>query len=666
MNSQVVTRLTARAAALPPRVQDLALALALVLVNAASVLPYRSQLHPFWAALVLVIAQCVPLAWRRRWPLAVLIVAGIPRILYDQLAFAYAPFPLANTIAFYTAMVYCRPAVRRVVILLVVIGSIESQVSPGHTQPYDAVVSALTTLGAWGAAVVVRNRQASVRVAESRAERAEAERDDDVARAAAAERTRIARELHDVVAHHVSLMAVQAEAATSLLPGRPSEAAQSVEVIAATARQALTELRRLLGVLRGPADQLETAPAMSLTDLGAVLDQVRGSGLTVDLEVEGTPGPLAPSVDLTAYRIIQEALTNTVRHANAARAVVTLSFEPGFITVNITDTRRDAGTVPVVNGTAARAVNGTPVDGIPVDGSAVDGSAERTAAGIGTAGNQAVAGPVRRLRPGRHRGTGRLLRRQPRGGAHRLRRVRGHGPAAGPVSTMSAASGPSPIRVLVADDQELVRAGFCVILEAADGISVVGEASNGADAVAAVAAHHPDVVLMDIRMPGMDGLEATRLITQGGPDAGPKVVMLTTFDLDDYVYEALRSGASGFLLKDAPRGDLIAAVQAAAAGNGLLAPSVTRMLIESFARRPAAAVPAPTRLASLTAREKDILLLVARGRSNAEIARELFVGEATVKTHIGHLLAKLGLRDRVQAVILAYETGLVVPGDFRD
>ena len=403
-------RLTARAAALPPRVQDLALALALVLVNAASVLPYHSQLHPFWAALVLVIAQCVPLAWRRRWPLAVLIVAGIPRILYDQLAFAYAPFPLANTIAFYTAMVYCRPAVRRVVILLVVIGSIESQVSPGHTQPYDAVVSALTTLGAWGAAVVVRNRQANVQEAESRAERAEAERDDDVARAAAAERTRIARELHDVVAHHVSLMAVQAEAATSLLPGRPSEAAQSVEVIAATARQALTELRRLLGVLRGPADQLETAPAMSLTDLGAVLDQVRGSGLTVDLEVEGTPGPLAPSVDLTAYRIIQEALTNTVRHANAARAVVTLSFEPGFITVNITDTRCDAGTVPAVNGTATRAVNGTPVDGTPVDGTPVDGtpvdgtpvdgtpvdgtavhgSAERTVAGSGTAGNQAV------------------------------------------------------------------------------------------------------------------------------------------------------------------------------------------------------------------------------------------------------------------------------------
>jgi DNA-binding NarL/FixJ family response regulator len=227
----------------------------------------------------------------------------------------------------------------------------------------------------------------------------------------------------------------------------------------------------------------------------------------------------------------------------------------------------------------------------------------------------------------------------------------------------------APIRVLVVDDQELVRSGFCVILDSADGIEVAGEAANGEAAVAAVASTHPDVVLMDIRMPGMDGLAATRLIT-GAPEATaggsanrPKVVMLTTFDLDDYVYEALRAGASGFLLKDSPRHDLIAAVRAAAAGDALLAPSVTRRLIEAFARRPPEAAPSPSRLASMTAREKDVLLLLARGRSNAEIATTLFVSEATVKTHVGNLLAKLGLRDRVQAVILAYETGLVVPGD---
>ena len=235
---------------------------------------------------------------------------------------------------------------------------------------------------------------------------------------------------------------------------------------------------------------------------------------------------------------------------------------------------------------------------------------------------------------------------------------------------------PRPLRVLVADDQELVRAGFRLILEAA-GFTVVGEAADGAEALTLAARERPDVVLMDIRMPVMDGLAATRQLTapaapgdlergdpgHGDPQHGaPKVVILTTFDLDDYVYEALRSGASGFLLKDAPRADLIAAVRVAAAGDALLAPSVTRRLIEAFAMRPASASPAPSALASLTPREQDILLLVARGQSNTEIARGLVVSEATVKTHVTHLLAKLGLRDRVQAVILAYETGAVTPG----
>src|SRR5215472_2783983 len=208
----------------------------------------------------------------------------------------------------------------------------------------------------------------------------------------------------------------------------------------------------------------------------------------------------------------------------------------------------------------------------------------------------------------------------------------------------------------------MVRSGFSVLLNAQPDIEVIAEAVNGREAVSHAATLRPDVILMDVRMPVMDGLQATREIT-AMPEP-PKVLVLTTFDLDDYVYEALRSGASGFLLKDSPRGDLIAAVRAVAAGDALLAPSVTRRLIEAFARRPAQTTPSPSRLASLTARERDVLLLLARGLTNAEIATALFVSEATVKTHVGNVLAKLGLRDRVQAVIVAYETGVVVPGGF--
>jgi DNA-binding NarL/FixJ family response regulator len=219
------------------------------------------------------------------------------------------------------------------------------------------------------------------------------------------------------------------------------------------------------------------------------------------------------------------------------------------------------------------------------------------------------------------------------------------------------------IRVLLADDQTLIRAGFRLLLDAAGDIEVAGEAADGAQAVELARRERADVVLLDLRMPGVDGLEATRMIAADDDLAGVKVVILTTFESDDYVYEALRAGASGFLLKDSPRGDLIAAVRAAAAGDALLAPSVTRLLIEAFARRPAETSPSPSRLAALTARERDVLLLLARGHSNAEIAAVLFVSEATVKTHVGNLLAKLSLRDRVQAVILAYETGLVTPGE---
>lgn len=215
------------------------------------------------------------------------------------------------------------------------------------------------------------------------------------------------------------------------------------------------------------------------------------------------------------------------------------------------------------------------------------------------------------------------------------------------------------INILIADDQAMVRSGLRMILESESDLVVVDEAANGAEAVRIAKRERPDVVLMDVRMPEMDGLEATRLISSESSEI--KVIVLTTFDIDEYVYGALRAGASGFLLKDAPADDLVAAIRVVAGGDALLAPSVTRRIIERFA-----AGPDPNRtvegLDDLTDRETEVLRLVARGLSNSEIAEELFVSEATVKTHVSHVLTKLGIRDRVQAVVAAYESGLITPG----
>lgn len=216
------------------------------------------------------------------------------------------------------------------------------------------------------------------------------------------------------------------------------------------------------------------------------------------------------------------------------------------------------------------------------------------------------------------------------------------------------------LRVAVVDDQALMRAGFSMILDAEPDIEVVGEAANGNEAVELCRRLQPHVVLMDIRMPELDGIAATRLCTEAD-DIDTRVLILTTFDLDEYVFEAVRAGASGFLLKDAPPEDLVAAIRVVAAGDALLAPSVTRRLIEAFAAQQPDDVAPPASLDGLTDRELDVLRLMARGLSNAEIAESLIVGEATVKTHVSRVLMKLGVRDRVQAVVAAYESGLVRP-----
>jgi len=337
----------ARYAALPPRgraiAQDTALALALAVLNLLSLLPYQSQMHPAWLSMFLVAVQCLPLALRRVWPVPALILCGIPRNLYDALQFGYAPLPLAPAIAFATVMERSRPSLRLVTVIAsgVAIGS--SQAFPGHNQPYDAIVQAFIFGAAWTIGTLNRYRRVALSAAAERAARAEASLDAAAARAAAAERVRIARELHDVVAHHVSLMAVQAEAVGALLPSRPDAAAQSADLIGSTARAAMTELRRLLGVLRfkdtEDPERPRLTPSPSLSRLDELIAAFREAGLRVTCETSGARPALTAGIDLTAYRIIAEALTNALRHAPGATVAVLVRYAPAELSVEVTNSR---------------------------------------------------------------------------------------------------------------------------------------------------------------------------------------------------------------------------------------------------------------------------------------------------------------------------------------
>jgi len=364
--------------------QDLALAVALALYNVGSLIPEARQLQLPYAAFALVVLQALPLTWRRRWPVLVFFAVGIPRSIYDQLGINFAPVPLGPAIAYYTIMDRSSTRVRVVISAVLLFGIVRSQLLPGHSEPYDFFVAALQFAVAGTLGILSRTRRAYVQEVEARAAHADAERARQVALAAAEERARIARELHDVVAHHVSLMAVQSEAAAALLPDRPAEAGKSVQIIGQTAREALTELRRLLGVLRGPADvdgRATTSPSPSINELDDVLGQVRQAGIAVDLRVVGNPSKLAPGVDLAAYRIVQEALTNTVKHSGAGEAAVTVSYEPGYVTVSVTDTGN--GPVTLAVGRKARRTG-------PGQPDAPNGRAVRAAAagagGFGLAG----------------------------------------------------------------------------------------------------------------------------------------------------------------------------------------------------------------------------------------------------------------------------------------
>ena len=417
------------------------------------------------------------------------------------------------------------------------------------------------------------------------------------------ERLRIARELHDVVAHRVSMMVVQSQLADTLLDDDPARARRAIGAVETAGREALVELRSVLGLMHDDGPTSLAPEDTELSRLDKVVDEARAGGLPVTFGTDGTPRPVPPAVALAAFRIVQESLTNVVRHAASAPTRVRLELPP----------RR--------GGDHRGGRRSSPDRARPGHGLA--GMRERAA----FLGGTLVTEP------------------SPDGGL----RV-----CAVPADTRG---GPMT-RAIVADDQEMVRDGLAAILDTEPDLEIVGTAADGAEAVQVARRERPDVVVMDVRMPGMDGIEATRRITAEGL---ARVLVLTTFDLDDYVYQAVRAGASGFLLKDAPRERLADAIRSVARGDMLVDPVVTRRLVERFAVSRARSD--DRRLDVLTAREREVLVEIGRGLSNTEIAARLYVGEATVKTHVSALLRKLDLRDRVQAVILAYEAGLVSPDD---
>jgi signal transduction histidine kinase len=352
-----VRRLAAWVAGLSPQAQDLALALALAAYNVGAMIPETGQVRLPGVTFPMAVLQTLPLTWRRRWPVGVLLAVSLFRTVEDNIG-GFEPLYLASLIAYYTVMDRSSTRVRVVISVLLLAGIIRALSLPGPNMSSDFPIIAMEAVTAGMAGIISRTRRAYLQEAQARAEQAQNGRDREVALAAAQERTRIARELHDVVAHHVSLIAVQSDAAATLLPAQPVQAEKHVEIIGQTAREALGELRRLLGVMRTAAPAVhqppDIAPVPSVSQLGKVLDQVREAGISVDLQVEGSPpARLAPGVDLAAYRIIQEALTNTVRHSGADKAAVTLRYEPGYVTVSVTDTGQGAAAAVGQRGTGS-------------------------------------------------------------------------------------------------------------------------------------------------------------------------------------------------------------------------------------------------------------------------------------------------------------------------
>ena len=480
----------------------------------------------------------------------------------------------------------------------------------------------------------------SVRV---RREAAAGVRAEQARRAASEERLRMARDLHDSVGHGLAVIAMQTGVALHVLDRDPERARESLEAARATSRESLESLRAELAALRSPETAGARRPGPGLEDAERLAERVRAGGVAVRLDIDPDLPALPPAVDAVAYRILQESLTNVLRHAGSATAA-----DPGAGRARVA-ARRGHRRRPRANRRRSAVHDGRPEHQHRPEWT-VRHRGRPTARRCGRL----------RLRDPGDAGAGRGAGRHPRRRTARVRRVHGHRPAAagrpgGPVRPVTQV-----IRVVVVDDQAVVRMGVRTLLGSEPDTRLVGEGVDGRTGVDVVRATTPDVVLMDIRMPRVDGLAALREITADPALAGVRVVMLTTFGLDEYVFEALRGGASGFVLKDAEPEELLRAVRVVADGGSLLSPSVTRSVIARFARQDPAAVRRPG-LDQLTEREREVVGWVATGLSNDEIAARLVVSRDTVRTHVSRAMLKLHARDRAQLVVFAMQSGLAPP-----
>ncbi len=570
----------------------------------------------WWLELVVLVVAFVIAHYRRRFPLPVVITLSI---LASFFALGTGPAALA------LVSLSTRRLWREIIPAAVV--SFASGAIYSLTHPVDdgapwwllLALNLLATGVLVAIGLYVGARRELVANLRERAERAETEQAMRVAQARTNERARIAREMHDVLAHRISLVAMHAGALAYRSDLSPEETARVAGIIQDTAHRALTDLREVLGVLRDEEQHaVPEQPQPTLRDLDSLLDDERRAGARIRLRNRAAEyiADLPDSIGRNAYRILQESLTNARKHAPHTLVDVIVAGKPGKSLILVVHN-------PLPIGSA----NGTP------------GAGARTR---------------------RARRTSRAERWPARPPHHSVRPVRCSSAAtmAGVTPDESGQTSPG-IRVVLVDDDPLVRAGLSMILEGAPDIVIVGEAGNGAEALDVVRDSVPDVVLMDIRMPRMDGLEATRRLV--ARPSGPQIIVLTTFDADEYVARALADGASGFLLKDTRPEDIVDGVRRVARGEPILSPSVTAQLIRKVTDgdRSDRSTEAQALLEQLSEREREVAVAVGRGSSNAEIAAELYMSVATVKAHVSRVMDKLGAANRVQIAMRVHDAGLV-------